>query len=131
MAEPVSTALGALLRRLRDLRGLNLREVAQLANVDHAYIQRLETGAKTSPSNEVLTRLIRALKAPKREALMLPFLTRFPDTLPALVDFVEDDENISFEEFRGLATLAHRGTGRPDYAVQLARLRDFWGDDNG
>ena len=127
----MSTALGALLRRLRDARGLNFREVAQLANVDHAYIQRLETGAKTSPSDEVLARLIKALKAPKREALMLPFLTRHPDTLPALVEFVEDDEGISFEEFRGLATLAHRGTGRPDYAVQLARLRALWDDDDG
>ncbi|MEO8453605.1 MAG: helix-turn-helix transcriptional regulator [Sphingomicrobium sp.] len=127
----MSTALGALLRRLRDARGLNFREVAQLAKVDHAYIQRLETGAKTSPSEEVLTRLIKALKAPKREGLMLPFLARHPDTLPALVDFVEDDDNISFEEFRGLATLAHRGTGRPDYAVQLARLRAFWDDDDG
>jgi len=131
VAGPVSTALGALLRRLRDARGLNFREVAQLASVDHAYIQRLETGAKTSPSDEVLTRLIKALKAPKREALMLPFLTRYPDTPPALVEFVEDDESISFEEFRGLATLAHRGTGRPDYAVQLARLRAFWDDDDG
>lgn len=127
----MSSGLGALLRRLRDARGLNFREVAQLANVDHAYIQRLETGAKTSPSDEVLTRLIKALKAPKREALMLPFLTRHPDTHPALIDFVQDDENISFEEFRGLATLAHRGTGRPDYAVQLARLRAFWDDDDG
>lgn len=127
----MSTALGVLLRRLRDARGLNLREVAQLAKVDHAYIQRLETGAKTSPSDEVLTRLIKALKAPKREALMLPFLTRYPDVLPALIDFVEEDEDISFEEFRGLATLAHRGSGRPDYRVQLARLRAFWDDDDG
>jgi transcriptional regulator with XRE-family HTH domain len=131
VAGPVSTALGTLLRRLRDARGLNFREMAQLANVDHAYIQRLETGAKTSPSDEVLTRLIKALKAPKREALMLHFLARYPDTLPALVDFVEDEENISFEEFRGLATLAHRGTGRPNYAVQLARLRAFWDDEDG
>jgi len=127
----VSTSLGALLRRLRNARGLNFREVAQLANVDHAYIQRLETGTKTSPSDEVLMRLIKALKAPKREALMLPFLTRHPDAPAALVDFVEDDDTISFEEFRGLATLAHRGTGRPDYAIQLARLRALWDDDHG
>ena len=127
----MTSALGLLIRKLRDRRGLNLREVAQLANVDHAYIQRLETGAKTSPSDEVLARLAKALKASKRESLMLPFLARHPDTLPVLIDFVEGDEDITFEEFRGLATIAHRGTGRPDYAVMLARLRAFWSDDDG
>ena len=47
-------ALGLMLQHLREKRGLKLRELAQLANVDHAYIYRLETGAKERPSDEVL-----------------------------------------------------------------------------
>ena len=53
------TALGFLLRELRKDRGHTLREVSQLSAVDHAYVQRLETGEKTSPSDEVLAKLIR------------------------------------------------------------------------
>ena len=127
----MTSGLGRLLRHLRDGRELNLREVGQLANVDHAYIQRLEIGSKTAPSDAVLGRLAKALKAPKREAQMLSFLARHPETLPALVEFVTSDDSISFEEFRGLATLAHRGTGRPDYPIMLARLRAFWSQDDG
>lgn len=121
--------LGYLLRELRRERGLNLRELGQLANIDHAYIQRLETGTKTSPSDEVLARLTKALKAPKREAEMLPFLARNPDASVPLVEFVCGDPSVSFVEFRGLATIAHRGSGRPDYATSLRRLRALWSED--
>jgi len=124
-----NSALGFLLRELRNERGLNLREVAQLADVDHAYIQRLETGAKTSPSDEVLAKLAKALRAPKRETEMLPYLAKNPDTAVSLVEFVRGEPTASFVEFRGLATYAHRGSARPDYATNLNRLRALWGEE--
>ena len=40
------SALGFLIRFLREQRGLSLRELGRLAGVDHAYIHRLETGEK-------------------------------------------------------------------------------------
>jgi HTH-type transcriptional regulator, competence development regulator len=124
------TALGFLLRELRGERALNLRELAQLADVDHAYIQRLETGAKTSPSDEVLAKLTKALRAPKREAEMLPYLAKNPEAAVSLVEYVRGDPSVTFEEFRGLATLAHRGSARPDYATNLRRLRALWSDED-
>lgn len=123
------SALGYLLRELRGQRDLNLRELGQLADVDHAYIQRLEVGTKTSPSDEVLARLTKALKPPKREAEMLPFLATHPESSVSLVEFVRGDPSVSFFEFRGLATVAHRGSGRPDYATSLRRLRALWSED--
>ena len=60
------TALGLLLQHLRERRGLKLRELGQLSEVDHAYIYRLEVGDKEAPSDEVLTKLIRGLKPGKR-----------------------------------------------------------------
>ena len=57
------TGLGFLLQHLRERRGLSLREFGQLADTDHAYIYRLEQGEKAAPSDDVLVRLIRALKA--------------------------------------------------------------------
>lgn len=127
------SALGFLLRQMRNERGLNLREVGQLAEVDHAYVQRLETGEKGSPSDEVLGRLAKALKAPKRETEMLAYLAKNPDTATGLIEFVRGDPGVTFADFRGLATFAHRGTARPDYATNLKRLRAMWDadDDDG
>jgi transcriptional regulator with XRE-family HTH domain len=124
------SALGALLKDLRGDRRLNLREIAQLADVDHAYIQRLETGVKSAPSDEVLAKLTRALKPARRDAEMLPYLAKHSDVPVALVEFVRSDPTVSFVEFRGLATLAHRGSGRPDYATTLKRLRALWADED-
>ena len=55
------SALGRWLKALRDDRRLSLREVSQRGEVDHAYVYRLETGAKESPSAEVINKLIAAL----------------------------------------------------------------------
>ena len=107
-------ALGLLLRNLREERGLTLRELAQLAEVDHAYVHRLETGAKEAPSEEVLAKLIRALKAPKREAEMLKFLAGHTSTDAGLVAYVRQDQTVTFIEFTAAASMAFRGAGRPD-----------------
>jgi transcriptional regulator with XRE-family HTH domain len=124
-------ALGFLLRNLREERGLTLRELAQLAEVDHAYVYRLETGAKESPSEEVLSRLIRALKAPKREAEMIRFLAANTATDVGLVEYVRREASVTFEEFTGAASMAFRGTGRPDYATRIDRVRRFLRDEDG
>ena len=125
------SALGFLLRALREERGLRLREVGQLAEVDHAYIYRLETGAKESPSEEVLSKLIRALKAGKREALMLQFLAEHPGTDAALVKLVLADKAIAFDVFAAVAGIAFRGTARPDYPERIELVRRIKDEVNG
>jgi transcriptional regulator with XRE-family HTH domain len=124
------SGLGLLLRFLREERSLTLRELGQLADVDHAYIYRLETGAKESPSEEVLARLIRALKAGKREAQMLRYLATHRETAAELVRDVLGDKTIAYEVFAMVAGAAHRGT-KPDYAKLIARARALLADDNG
>lgn len=125
------SALGFLLRNLREERSLTLRELAQLAEVDHAYVHRLETGAKEAPSNEVLARLIKALKAPKREAEMIAFLAANNAIEVGLVEHVRTDATVTFEEFAGAASMAFRGSGRPDYATRITRVRRFLNEDDG
>ena len=125
------TAFGFLLRTLREERGLSLRELAQLAGIDHAYIYRLETGAKEAPSEEVLTKLIRALKAGKREADMLRYLAVHTETHPDLVAHVLSDRTVTFELFTAAASTAFRGTARPDYAKLIERIRRILADENG
>jgi len=118
------TALGRLLKDLRGERGLTLREVAQLGEVDHAYVHRLETGAKEAPSDEVLGKLSRALRPGKRDADMMKFLATHPAVDPDLVDAVRKDPTVTFEEFQAATSMVSRGT-RPDYPTLLARIRKF------
>jgi transcriptional regulator with XRE-family HTH domain len=120
MSQP---ALGYLLQRLRDGRRDSLRDVAKLADIDHAYLYRLETGSKESPSDEVLAKLIKALKAEEREAEMLRYLAKHTETETSLVEHVLQDKTVTFEEFSSAAGAAFRGNARPDYATLIARVR--------
>jgi transcriptional regulator with XRE-family HTH domain len=62
------TGLGVALKTVRERRTLSLREVSQLSTVDHAYVHRLETGEKTSPSQELVGKLLKVLKPDQRDA---------------------------------------------------------------
>ena len=127
MAQP---ALGYLLQGLREERRLSLRELAQLGDIDHAYIYRLETGDKESPSEEVLSKLIRALKVGKREAEMLRYLAKHTETDAALVAHVLKDPTVSYEIFSSVAGAAFRGTARPDYPKLIERVRRILDEEN-
>jgi transcriptional regulator with XRE-family HTH domain len=116
------SGLGSWLKGLRDRRDLSLRDIAQRSEVDHAYIHRLETGAKEAPSDEVVNKLVSALAPSERDAEILRFLVGHPNVDAGLLDFVRSDEKISFDEFHMLTTVVNRGA-RPDYATSLARIR--------
>lgn len=124
-----ASALGVLLKNLREQRGLSLRELGRLAEVDHAYIFRLETGDKEAPSAEALGKLIRALKPGKREADMLLFLAQNTNTAAELVELTLQDPTISFNVFAGVAGFAFRGK-RPNYPELIARVKS-WEADGG
>lgn len=115
------SGLGFLLKALREERRLSLRELAQLADVDHAYVHRLETGEREAPSDEMLGKLVRGLKAQKREAEMIRFLAQHGQTTPGVVRFALEDPSVSLEEFSTLAGAVFRGT--TDYASILKIIR--------
>lgn len=116
------SALGFLLKKLREYQKLTLRDVAQRGGVDHAYVYRLETGDKESPSDEVMKKLCAALAVTPREAQMLRFLASRPGTEVGLVDFAWQDRSVTADELEMLATVVNRGA-RPDYATSLKRIR--------
>ena len=118
------SALGGWLKGLRDDRGWSLREVAQRADVDHAYVYRLETGAKESPSGEVIDKLIVALTPSPRDVEILRFLAGHPNVDPGLADFARRDASVTPQEFHMLTTVVNRGA-RADYTTSLARIRRF------
>lgn len=53
--------LGERIKILREKRGWNQRELARMAEVDHAWIYRLETGERHNISLDAAKRLARAL----------------------------------------------------------------------
>jgi DNA-binding XRE family transcriptional regulator len=126
MAQP---ALGFLLQKLREARGLSLRDLALLAGIDHAYIYRLETGDKEAPSEEVLSKLIRALKPGKREADMLRYIAGHTDTDAGLVAYVLGEPTVSMEVFSAAAGAVYRGSVRPEYPKLVDRVRRILGDE--
>lgn len=123
-------AFGVLLKELRERRDLSARELGRLAEIDHAYIYRLEIGEKESPSEEIIKKLLRFLKPAKREADMLRYLAEHKDADPALVRHVLADASVSFDVFASVAGAVFRGTARPDYAKLIDRMRRMIEDDD-
>ena len=121
--------LGAALSKLRDRRTFSIRELATLADVDHAYIYRLETAEKTNPSDEALEKLIRGLKPSDRDAKILKWLAQHPDADAKLVIHVLEDQTVTFEEFTVAAATAHRGNARPDPAKLVERVRKIMSEE--
>lgn len=122
------TGLGVLLRSLRDGRGLSLREVGQLSEVDHAYVHRLETGDKDSPSVELLNKLLRVLKPDERETEMAKWLAGH-EANPELVDYTLKDKDFTAEMFITAAGMKHRGNARPDIETTVARIKKLFAEE--
>lgn len=123
------TGLGIALRCLRERRTLSLREMSQLSSVNHAYVHRLETGEKTSPSQDLVGKLLKVLKPGERDADLVKWLVDHPEADPALVEFVLADPDISVDIFAAAAGVRHRGTTRPDPATLIARIKRAFEDD--
>ena len=124
------TGLGVVLRTLRERRTLSLREMSQLCSVDHAYVHRLETGEKTSPSQELVCKLIKVLKPVERDAELVKWLVDHPEADPGLVEYVLANPDIDVDIFAAAAGVRHRGTARPDPATLIARIKRAFEDDD-
>ena len=122
------SALGIWLKGLREQLGLSLRDLAQRSGVDHAYIYRLETGAKEAPSNEVINKLVTALCPSNRDAEIIRFLGSNPNVDANLVEFTRNNDAVTCAELRMLTTVVNRGA-RPDYSTSLARIRRIMSEE--
>ena len=119
----MQSGLGAALRKLRERRTLSIRELGRLADIDHAYIYRLEQGEKTSPSPELITTLLAVLKPNARDSAMVKWLVDHSETWDELVAYSLDDPSVTIEEFTMAAGVRHRGTVRPTPGVLIERVR--------
>lgn len=65
----MSPRFGAMLKRIREAKGLTQLELAKRAKVAQSYVSALEAGEKKDPGLAVLKRLARALGVPVEELL--------------------------------------------------------------
>jgi transcriptional regulator with XRE-family HTH domain len=128
------SALSAVLRRLREGRGLSLREVSQLSGLDHAYIYRLETGEKEAPSDEALARLFRALRPTSRQERVVRFLVGREVSVDLVDSSIIDDPSIALEDFESAAQMSFRGkrpTTSAEWRTAIERIRKLREDLEG
>lgn len=122
----MSIGFGGFLERLRTEKGLSLRQLGQLADIDHAYVHRLETGEKAEPSDDIVNSLIRALRPGERKARILRFLVG--QTIDNdLLDEVLEDTDVSLDDFESAAQMRSRGRpeGREAWRSVLKQVRQI------
>lgn len=127
-----TNGFSAALTKLRERRTLSGRELSKLADIDHAYESRLESGEKDNPSDETIDKLLRGLKlkANDRDALMLRYLARYPDTWANFVVYVIDEPSVTIEEFEMGASTMNRGNP-PSPSVIIERVRRILAEESG
>jgi transcriptional regulator with XRE-family HTH domain len=124
-----ATGLGIALKMLRERRTLSQRELGELSEVDNAYISRLEVGEKVNPTPETITKLLRVLKAPERDASILKWLAVHPITSPDLVKYTLDTPDVLYDYFVSAAGMSFRGDARPTPEALLARVKRMYEED--
>lgn len=117
------SAFGVVLRELRETRQLSLRDLGALAEVDHAYIAKIERGDKEPPPEETFNRLVRHLKASEHQVAVLRFLRTSNAIDPALALHALTNTEATPDILAIAATVAHRGAARPSPAEIIQRAR--------
>ena len=120
-------SFGYALKKFREERGLNYRELGKLCGIDHAYIYRLEKEEKTSPSKKTVETLIRTLKITPRCARVFRLLVGKTMNTKLIDVFIEDKER-PLEHLEPLSLMSFRGK-RPeshdDWRKKADQLNDF------
>jgi len=122
----MSIGFGGFLQRLRSEKGLSLRQLGQLADIDHAYIHRLETGEKVDPSDDILNGLIRGLRPGERKARILRFLVAQAVDEDLLKEVLEEPD-VAVDDFESAAQMRSRGrpSGREAWRRVLKQIRQI------
>lgn len=112
---------GDFLKTLREEKSFGIRELARLSGQDPAYIHRLESGEKISPSAEVLKSIIRSLKTDERRQRILRLLGDQGEVDDSLVSLVLKKGEILIEDFESAARASFRGS-RPETEEQWEKF---------
>ena len=115
-------SFGYALKKFREDRGLSPRELGKLADIDQAYIYRLEKDEKTAPSEQVIDSFVRALKLSPRRAGLLRLLVG-KTVNEQLVDVFIEDEGRPLDLLEPAHQMSFRGK-RPETKEEWRRHID-------
>ncbi len=92
--------LGALIREKRDEKRLSIRKLAELAEISHTEIKRIEDGLRKQPSPQVLRSIAAALGTPYEDLMAAAgYIDEVPpeETITAVAG-IKDADDLSPEE---------------------------------
>ncbi|MBI3931540.1 MAG: helix-turn-helix domain-containing protein [Chloroflexi bacterium] len=100
---------GARLKELRKQIGLSQRELADEVGINFTYLSKIENGVMPPPSDKVILRLVKALKADKDELLTLA--GRIPDDIAQILKNREARQLLrsGYTQKKGRTTDSERG----------------------
>lgn len=115
--------LSGFLSAMRDREELSLRGLKNRASdLDHAYIYRLEKGARSAPSADVRQKLAAALNLDERERNVLELLAE-QSIDDALYRIMLSSHDIPWEDLRDTARLSFRGERPTTEDAWMKRVR--------
>ncbi len=97
---------GARLKELRRQAGLSQSELAKKVGVNFTYLSKIESGAKSAPSEKVILRLARVLNADSDELMILA--GRIPSDIVKKLKSPKNQFNIRLRELRKQAGMTQR-----------------------
>lgn len=124
-------SFGYALKKFREDRGLSLRELGKLCEIDHAYIHRLEKDEKTAPSEQVIDSFVRYLKLTPRRAALLRLLVG-KSVNEQLVDIFIEDEDRDLDLLEPSYQMSFRGKrpeSKEEWRKHVDRLAALFNDD--
>ena len=117
--------LSGFLTAMRERADLSLRGLKERAeDLDHAYIYRLEKGARSAPSPEVRQKLSQALQLDEREQAVLEVLTE-QSIDDALYRIMVNDRSLHWDDLRDAARSSFRGERPTTEEAWMRRIRMF------
>lgn len=120
--------LASFIATAREKKELSFRELERLAgDLDHAYIWRLEKGARDTPSSATVQKLSQALQLDEREHQIFELLVQTPID-DVLYQLMATRKDIPWSDFEPVATMSFRGN-RPSteegWFKLIEMVRDF------
>jgi len=109
---------GARLRELREQAGLTQKGLADKVGVNFTYLSKIESGAKSAPSEKVILRLAKSLNADRDELMTLA--GKVPSDI---VEMLKSGENLQFlrsGDTQKMVSAAHK---KERFNIRLRELR--------
>lgn len=89
--------LGAFIKEKREFRDFSIRKLAELADISHTEIKRIEDGVRKQPSPQVLRSIATALNVPYEEIMAAAGYIDNPKNT-VIAASAKEDEDLSEDE---------------------------------